>query len=113
MKTMVGKISCTKCKRKGQIIPIVELTLKQTQKMAHSTNILKPYRFNVEYCIAQEIRHLLANGIITLECCCGHGKEPAYALIEIAYHDKAIDLDYKLIKYCGLYKILLKSKLEV
>lgn len=42
----------------------------------------KPYPVKVDACIANEIKELNEKGVITLDCCCDHGKAGQPYVIE-------------------------------
>ena len=75
-------------------------------------------RIPVDACVAEEIIELNEMFSIRTEgCCCGHQREPAWAMIVPGHKTKAIGLGYVLVErienegyHTSLVKILLKSK---
>lgn len=55
----------------------------------------------VDACIAAEVQALNDAGVWTLDCCCGHGKAPASALIHPESVDTARALGYNPQPYDG------------
>lgn len=41
----------------------------------------------VDFCIAEYVQEMNNRGIITLGCCCGHGKAPAVVLVALESAD--------------------------
>lgn len=39
-------------------------------------------RFSVDKCLLKEIRALRDAGVVTIGCCCGHGKKPGYIQVD-------------------------------
>lgn len=65
----------------------------------------------VDECIALDIFNLIDKGVRTLECCCGHGKEPPWCLIMEESHDLCVDLGYSPVKESdGVYRIILRGE---
>lgn len=51
----------------------------------------------VDKCLLEEVKSLVDLGVITLGCCCGHGKVPGYIQVESDYQSisKMNELGYK------------------
>jgi len=70
---------------------------------------------NIDSCIADEIQTLNKKGVITVGCCCGHGKFEPEALISEESVELCKSLGYKVREYSeqhtknGIYEILLKT----
>jgi len=87
---------------------VQRISLTEKQQIALHQDM--PYMV-VDSCIACEMTYLISKGIRTLECCCGHGKQLAYALIMSESHDAMIDLGYVPVKEAnGVYRVLLKGE---
>ena len=54
---------------------------------------------HVDSCIADEIQRLNHNGIITEQCCCGHGKSKPNCLISLESKERAEELGYRVSEY--------------
>ena len=70
-------------------------------------------RVKVDSCIADEIVELNHQGVRTEECCCGHHKGFAQALIRASSVTRAKELGYDPIYYDndnGLFEIKLKGR---
>ena len=73
------------------------------------------HEINVDACIANEIQELNNLGIITLGCCCGHGKFKPQCLVDQSSTKKLEELNYKIREYSpqhslsGVYEIFLKT----
>lgn len=57
----------------------------------------------IDSCIADKIKTLWAAKIVTLGCCCGHGKESPSVVIEASYRDyekiKEIVPDWRILQW--------------
>lgn len=51
----------------------------------------------VDRCLLEEIKGLVELGVVTLGCCCGHGKMPGYIQVDCDYQSisKMYELGYK------------------
>ncbi len=53
------------------------------------------YGFDVDSCLVGEINRLNADGIKTIGCCCGHGKQQGYIQVAPDFVDKMFELGYE------------------
>lgn len=53
------------------------------------------YGFSVDGCLVGEINHLNNNGINTVGCCCGHGRQEGYVQVAPEWIPKMIELGYE------------------
>lgn len=49
----------------------------------------------VDACMAVELQQIWAKGVLTLECCCGHGKQPGYIAVKDESRCIMDELGYK------------------
>lgn len=72
----------------------------------------RPYAVPIDACIADEIVCLNAEGVYTVNSCCGHGKAKPTALISANHGSlgRAYELGYEPRHFDGwIYEITLKS----
>jgi hypothetical protein len=53
----------------------------------------------VDKCIGEEIESLIADGVVTVGSCCGHGTDKAHALALKSEINKLINLGYSPVNY--------------
>ena len=51
---------------------------------------------DIDVCIVLEVLELWNKGIVTIESCCGHNKQPGYIMVEECCIDEMLQLGYKL-----------------
>lgn len=74
----------------------------------------------VDRCLVGEINKLNINGITTIGCCCGHGKQLGYIQVIPEHISKMVDLGYEQLpvdkngngKYCFKPKTILYSMVD-
>lgn len=57
------------------------------------------HKIHVDSCLAKEIQYLNDNGVITVNCCCGHGKGSSNCLIASESKKLAESLGYVVREY--------------
>lgn len=61
---------------------LVDISKFPEPKRLQCQNIINRFRgIPVDRCIGQEMQYLINNRVVTLGCCCGHGKEEPQCLI--------------------------------
>ena len=53
------------------------------------------YSVSVDKCLVDEIKYLWDQGIITLGCCCGHGRELGMINVDLKSVNKMLELGYQ------------------
>lgn len=57
------------------------------------------YPVEVDFCIADYVQTMNDRGIVTVSCCCGHGKTPPSVLVDMASIFDLARFGYKYTQY--------------